>query len=118
MALLPRAAHLTLQTADAQNLSVHLRVRSDGTTDVRASGAAAPLLAAAESTLRVTLVQAGLSLGQLDVSHQDSHQPPPNPEDKPEKLPGKSSGSAARTPVDSVSSTSQTTGNGRLSVKA
>jgi hypothetical protein len=89
-AVLPHAAHLRVDTAGG-DLELHLRVR-EGVADVRADGAAAPLLERHVADLRVALASEGLRLGELHTpqssgapqsdpsgsnSHQQSHRGAP-----------------------------------------
>jgi hypothetical protein len=64
--VLPQGAHLHLETASGDNLSVHLRMQG-GVADLRIEGAAAALLETREADLRVVLASQGVTLGQVDV---------------------------------------------------
>lgn len=64
-------ARLSVDTGEAGAISVRIDVR-DGTADLRAAGAAAPLLASHTGDLRAALAAEGLRLGALDVDDRSA----------------------------------------------
>ena len=108
ISLTPSIARVSVDTGDAGRLSVQLKV-TDGVTDVRASGPAAPMLDARQNELRVALAQEGLSLGRFDLNQRDQHRERPEPVEveRPQKP-----SQVGRSLSDSVAS------DGRIHVKA
>jgi len=98
--LTPSVARVSVDAGEAGRLSVQLKV-TDGVTDVRASGPAAPMLDARQNELRVALAQEGLSLGRFDLGQRDQRRDRPEPleSDHPQKSPH-----LARTTSDPVPS--------------
>jgi len=83
LALDTGGARLSVRDTPAGALSLDLRMR-DGSLDIRAGGAAAPVMAANEAELRVALAGAGMRLGQLVVDPpQDRGRMPGDDEDGP-----------------------------------
>jgi hypothetical protein len=73
LALTGAQARLSVDTGDAGQLSLQLRVH-DGVTEIRAAGPAAPMMDARQNELRVALAHEGLSLGQFDLTQSQSQQ--------------------------------------------
>ena len=71
----PGRASVQMTTPNAEDLTLHLRVR-DGVTDVSVSGTATHLFEARTPDLRIALAQEGLQLGKLETSNhsQNSNQ--------------------------------------------
>ncbi len=69
--ILPNVARLTVETGDAQPLSLQVRVH-DGIADLRAVGPSAARLDPHLAELRLALTAEGLSLGQFDLDHSSS----------------------------------------------
>jgi len=62
----PNAAAISIQTANAGDLSLYLRVR-DGNAELRMTGAAAPLLERRSDELRLALATEGITLQRLEI---------------------------------------------------
>ncbi len=77
--LLPTVARMTLDTGEAGQLNVQLKVR-DGVTEIRAGGPAAQLLESRQGELRVALAKEGLALGHFDLTQSGSQQRHERPE--------------------------------------
>lgn len=75
--LLPHAAKVSVETADAGRLEVRVDVH-DGVAHVRASGEAAPMVDLRTNELRVALAQEGLALGNFELGQQQRR--PDDPE--------------------------------------
>ncbi len=71
--LLPTIARLSLDTGEAGQLNVQLKMH-DGVTDVRASGPAAQLLESRQGEIRVALAKEGLAMGHFDLTQSGSQQ--------------------------------------------
>jgi hypothetical protein len=65
--VLPNSASLRVETADGQDLSVHLRVR-DGVANLSVSGQGSEAAVANAGELRAALAGQGLSLGRIDLA--------------------------------------------------
>lgn len=102
------SARLSVDTPEAGRLSVQLKV-TDGVTDVRATGPAAPMLDARQNELRLALAQEGLSLGQFDLGQQERHRDRPEAPDAPP---------APRSPRSPRATSDAVTADGRVHVKA
>jgi hypothetical protein len=66
-AVLPHAAHLSLDTREAGAIGLHLRIR-DGVADLRIDGTVAERVEARSAELRLALAREGLQLGTLELS--------------------------------------------------
>lgn len=66
-AVLPHAAHLSLDTREAGAIGLHLRIR-DGVADLRIDGSVAETVETRSAELRLALAREGLQLGTLELS--------------------------------------------------
>ncbi len=66
VAVLPRAAHISIQTDDGRALELHLRLSPEG-AHIRASGALAPMIGAQLPALGLELAAQGLTLSGFEL---------------------------------------------------
>jgi hypothetical protein len=70
VAVLSRAAHLSIEGDNGRNLELHVRLRPEG-ADIRAAGDLAPMMQARANELSMALAAQGVTLGRFELGDGD-----------------------------------------------
>jgi hypothetical protein len=95
VAVMSRAAHMTITNDDGRALELHLRLSPEG-ADIRASGNLAPMVQARVAELGMALASQGLTLGSFEMGRDGSGHPSRDSEEERDSAHGEDAPSGRR----------------------